>query len=81
MYQFITSITFELALIIIFGFGYFVMSGKIKQRNASADFESWRLKNGRLIKAMCIMTIIVLLASIISKYTQYNYDPLPTLNR
>lgn len=81
MYQFITGITFEIVLIIIFGVGYFVMRGAITIGEPTPDFISWRQRNGRIVRMVCIMTIVVLLASIISKYTQYNYEPAPTLQR
>ncbi|MBK6730981.1 MAG: hypothetical protein IPG60_08445 [Bacteroidetes bacterium] len=81
MYQFITSITFEIVLIIVFGAGFFVMRGNLKIGEPTADFEDWRLKNGRLIRSICIMTIIVLAASIISKYMQFTYVPPTQLQR
>ncbi|MBP7399135.1 MAG: hypothetical protein KA954_06065 [Chitinophagales bacterium] len=75
MYQFITSITFEIVLIIVFGAGFFVMRGNLKIGEPTADFEDWRLKNGRLIRSICIMTIIVLAASIFLNYFNFLFLP------
>jgi len=73
MYQFISGIAFEIVLIILFVLGYLSIDGRIKpNRNPSADYEEWRLRNGKIVKLVCIMTIIVLLASIYAKYTQYS---------
>ncbi len=81
MYQFITSITFEIVLILVFGIGYFIMLGKLRLGAPAADFEEWRLKNGRLIRSVCIMTVVVLLISVLSKYMQFTQEAGTQLQR
>ncbi len=80
MYQFIVGIAFELVLIVLFSLGCLSLDGRIQLGATNEDFEEWRWRNGRMLKLICIMTIIVLLASILSKYFQYFHTtPLPSL--
>ncbi len=81
MYQFISGIAFEVILIVLFVLGYLSIDGRIfSNRRQSEDYEEWRLRNGRIVKMVCIMTIIVLLASIFSKYIQFtNIRDVPVL--
>jgi hypothetical protein len=81
MYQFIIGIAFELTLLVVFTIGFFIMNGNIKMFLGTEDFEEWRMKNGKIIKYICLLTIIMLLASIIAKYMQFTVpspDMLPT---
>ena len=81
MYQFINGIAFEIILIILFVMGYLSMLGKIRLGWQGDDYEDWRQKNGKVVRMVCIMTIIVLLASIFAKYQQFFGDaPVPGLN-
>lgn len=81
MYQFISGIAFEVILIVLFVLGYLSIDGRIfSNRRQSEDYEEWRLRNGRIVKMVCIMTIIVLLASVFSKYIQFtNIRDVPVL--
>lgn len=81
MYQFINGIAFELALFILFFLGYLSMKGKISLGIQGADFESWREKNGRIVAGICLLTLFMLLASIISKYLQFfGSNPVTPIN-
>lgn len=79
MYQFITGIAFELTLLVVFSLGFFIMNGNIKMFMGRDDFEEWRLKNGNLIKFICLLTILMLLASVFAKYMQFHADPVNML--
>lgn len=79
MYQFITGIAFELTLIIIFSGGFLLMNGNIKMSQTADDFEDWRRRNGQVIKYICILTIIMLLASIVSKYLHFIAPEAPSV--
>ncbi|MFN0274208.1 MAG: hypothetical protein ACKVPJ_00560 [Chitinophagales bacterium] len=81
MYQFITGIVFELTIIVIFTVGFLLMNGNIKMFLGGEEFEDWRLKNGRIVKYICLFTLVMLLASIGMKYILFTStapDMLPT---